>query len=126
MGKLKAVVIDDESGVSLLMKELLTQDGFEVFTFANAIEAFKVVENEHIDIFFVDYLLPGMRGDHFIQEIREQGHKSPVILMTGLSKMQVKESSESTYQDVLEKPFSIKDVMDLIEQHVRKPQHHNV
>ncbi|WP_017186208.1 response regulator [Alkalibacillus haloalkaliphilus] len=61
MGKLKAVVIDDESGVSLLMKELLTQDGFEVFTFANAIEAFKVVENEHIDIFFVDYLLPGMR-----------------------------------------------------------------
>ncbi|WP_017186209.1 hypothetical protein [Alkalibacillus haloalkaliphilus] len=40
--------------------------------------------------------------------------------------MQIKESSESTYQDVLEKPFSIKDVMDLIEQHVRKPQHHNV
>ncbi|GAA0468865.1 response regulator [Alkalibacillus silvisoli] len=122
MKRFKAVVVDDESGIALLMKELLSQEGFEVLTFANSLEAFEVVKEANVDIFFVDYLLPGMRGDHFIQELREQDHHAPVILMTGLSKMQVKESSAATYQDVLEKPFSIKDVMDLIDEHVKNPQ----
>ncbi|WP_188207627.1 response regulator [Alkalibacillus aidingensis] len=120
MESFNAVVVDDDSSISLLMTEILKQEGFDVHTFTKADEALQSIGQMNVDLIFVDYLLPGTRGDHFILKLREQDIQTPVILMTGLSKDEVNKNSVAECEGILEKPFSLEAVNKVVSQLLQK------
>ena len=103
--KLRCIAVDDESLGRKLLEEYISQLPFLelVRTCKNAFEAMEVLQEEKIDLMFLDIQMPGMLGTKFLASLRE----SPmVIFVTAYSNYAV-ESYELDVIDYLLKPVSL-------------------
>jgi two-component system, LytTR family, response regulator len=103
--KLKCIAVDDESMARKLLEENIGQIPFLdlVKTCKNAFEAMQVLQEEHIDLMFLDIQMPGMLGTKFLASLRE---KPMVIFVTAYSSYAV-ESYDLEVVDYLMKPVSL-------------------
>ncbi len=82
--KLKLLVIDDDDVDRMQLKRALVNSGFkyEIFEYAiaNSIPDFNYLRD--FDCIFLDYLLPGDNGLLLVKKIRDNGIKTPVVIIT--------------------------------------------
>lgn len=85
MDDIKALYVDDESGLLEIGKFYLElEGGIKVTTINSAIKALEVLEQEPFDIVISDYHMPGMDGIELLKKINEKfGDKIPFIIFTG-------------------------------------------
>ena len=57
------LVVDDESFVRQSIHILLQGDGYVVHDAQSGVEALALFEPDKFDMVFIDYLMPGMKGD---------------------------------------------------------------
>src|SRR4026208_208366 len=79
----KVLVVDDEKSILLLLKEALTQWGYEVTCAASAVEALELLKNGLFDALISDVRMPDMTGLDLLREIRKQDESIEVVMMTG-------------------------------------------
>ena len=84
MGK-KILVVDDERTFLRLVDQVLTQQGYEVFTAGNGQEALPILYAQKPDLVLLDVAMPGMDGWQTCQRIREISDV-PIIMLTGKQK----------------------------------------
>jgi DNA-binding LytR/AlgR family response regulator len=103
--KLKCIAIDDESLARKLLEENIRQVPFLelVKTCRNAFEAMQALQEEQIDLMFLDIQMPGMLGTKFLASLQK---KPLVIFVTAYSNYAV-ESYELDVVDYLVKPVSL-------------------
>lgn len=91
----KILVVDDDAEVVSLQRQILTQEGFRVFTAESAKECFAVLKDEIPDLIILDIMLPDMDGGDVARNLQEnEATKNiPVIFLTGAVTRQ--EASES-------------------------------
>jgi two-component system LytT family response regulator len=101
---LKAIAIDDEPIALEIIKTLAAKIGFLeiVGTYTDAFEAMKRLQQERIDLIFLDIKMPDISGIEFIRSIP---HPPMVIFTTAYSEHAV-QSFELDAVDYLLKPFS--------------------
>lgn len=65
----KCLIIDDEEPARALIQDHLSKiDGFEIIaTCGSAIEAYKILQTQAIDLMFLDIEMPGMKGTDFFK-----------------------------------------------------------
>ena len=83
----KILVVDDESLVLEVSKEILEQAGFHVltaFTGEEALEVYKSSE-DGIDLVLLDLSMPGMGGPKTLESLLEQDPKVKVLIASGYS-----------------------------------------
>jgi len=102
---MKCIVVDDESMARKLLAENIRQIPFLelVKSCKNPFEAMQVLEEEEIDLIFLDIQMPGMLGTKFLASLRQ---KPLVIFVTAYSNYAV-ESYELDVVDYLLKPVSM-------------------
>lgn len=77
------MIVDDEPGVLDVLEESLTQAGYAVIPRADAESALAVIrKGTAIDLVITDNLLPGMKGDEFIDLLTYLLPSVPVIMLT--------------------------------------------
>lgn len=77
------LLVDDDTGLTSLLNEYLTQQDFQVSTAANAKEAVEFLEmGGQVDLIVLDIMMPGMSGLELLSVIRARWHL-PVIMLTG-------------------------------------------
>ena len=59
---MKILVVDDERAIRNSLKEILTDEGYEVDTAEDGAAALALAEREHYNIIFCDIKMPGMDG----------------------------------------------------------------
>ncbi|MFP3867437.1 MAG: response regulator [Desulfobacteraceae bacterium] len=80
------LVVDDDEKIRLLLSEELTEEGYQVLTAADAMEAIKIIErNEPLDLVVLDIRMPGMTGVELLPRIIGMREGLPVILNTAYS-----------------------------------------
>jgi two-component system, NtrC family, response regulator HydG len=79
----KILVIDDEESMRSILEEILQKDGHEVLTSGDYNSALDIISNEIPDLIFADVMLGGRTGIEILEEIRNMGIKSPVVMITG-------------------------------------------
>ncbi len=79
------LLVDDNREFSMVMRELIEHDGFNVKTADNGIEALTMVKEEKPAIIFLDLVMPEMDGFSFINELKAHDslHDIPVIILSG-------------------------------------------
>lgn len=118
--------VDDDQMIATHLKhqitEYLSHDEIIVETFIDPKEAIKgikeIVEEGVIPLIcFVDFQMPGIRGDQFIRKIKEQFRGLKCILLTGNSSaLIVADLAEEGYLEFyLEKPWDVNDLYDVID-----------
>jgi len=79
----RLLLVDDDYGLSELLKEYLTGNGFRVEAAFSAEEALeKIRDNGKFDLVVLDIMLPGISGLEALPSIRSQTGL-PVIMLTG-------------------------------------------
>lgn len=76
------LVAEDDPHTARLMKAVLTQAGYEVFSAANGLEALDVMDKQHIDLIVLDIMMPVMDGYEFTQTLRDCGNTTPILMVT--------------------------------------------
>ena len=101
---MNCIILDDES----VSREILTflcnkQPGLNLKgSFANAIEAFRFLNNSEVDIIFLDIHMPGFTGFDFIQTLKNP----PLVIITSSDKGQALHAFEyDSIIDFLSKPI---------------------
>ena len=85
LNQLKILIVDDEEADRITVRRLLKRSGMEtqITEAADYEEAKEKMSNNLFDCMFIDYLLPDGDGLTLVREIRQQGLKIPLIVLTG-------------------------------------------
>lgn len=103
--KLTCIIVDDESLARKLLEENIRQLPFLelVGVCKNPFEAMQTLQEQRVDLMFLDIQMPGMLGTQFLQSLRE---KPMVIFVTAYSNYAI-ESYDLDVIDYLMKPVSM-------------------
>lgn len=104
---MKILVVDDEA---LLVKGIrfnLQNEGYEVITGSNGLEAVQLVQSEHPALVVLDVMMPHMDGMTACGKIREFSDVPVILLTAKTDDMDKLMGFEHGADDYLTKPFNI-------------------
>ncbi len=80
----KVLIVDDDAPLVRLLSLIFRQDGFEVATAGNGLEALSQVDVTAPDVIILDLEMPVMDGRTFFRELRSRGIETPVLILSAL------------------------------------------
>jgi DNA-binding response OmpR family regulator len=117
------LVIDDDDKLNRLLKRLLRDYGFAVFSATDADEGLKKARTVLPDLIILDVMLPGMTGFDVCKRIRESS-TVPIIMLTARGDvMDTVVGLELGADDYLPKPFEPRELVARIQAVLRRVQH---
>jgi DNA-binding response OmpR family regulator len=109
------LVLDSDEANRRLLGETLTALGFTILQAGNLRDAWKILTRQKIDLVMVDPLLPEENGIDFMQQLKNEQPKVPVIILTTVIDGLMKDELLRAGADgVLSKPFRINLVEEMI------------
>lgn len=125
MAKKNILVIDDEPSIVEVLSFNLKKEGYDVLKAYDTEEALKIVEDNDVDMFIVDIMLPGMDGFELVRNLRstEKHRHTPVIFLSAKSEEFDKVLGlELGADDYITKPFSVREALARIRAIFRRIQ----
>jgi len=111
------LILDDERRIREEFYEYLIRKKFQVFSAEKPSAAFQILNNNKIDILFVDFSLPEMDGIIVLKEVLSQFPNLKVILMSGNSNDEIEnEALKYGAVNFIRKPFRHYDVNQVLDQ----------
>ncbi len=108
---MKLLVVEDEALLRHHLYTRLGEHGHVVDAVANAEEALYRVSEYNHDLAIIDLGLPGMSGLDLILELRRQGKKFPILILTARGNWQNKvEGLAAGADDYVVKPFQFEEL----------------
>jgi len=124
MTTVRALVVDDDDAVRMMLQEGLQRDGFEVVVASNVSDALKLIATEKFDVLLSDLHMP-LAGDGFTV-VSAMRHTHPNALTMVLSGYPALEEAMSAIlaeaDEIIVKPFQIGSVKALIRSRLANPQ----
>ncbi len=116
----KILVVDDKANVRTLVREYLTEQGFQVVTADNGQNALYNARHEKPDLILLDIMMPEMDGYEFIRVYRKES-ETPVILLTAkLEESDKVIGLELGADDYVTKPFGMRELVARINTVLRR------
>jgi len=111
----KILVVDDEPSILKLLKEALTQWGYQVECVGTGAEALEAIRTGLYDAAITDIRMPEMSGLDLLREIKRHDESIEVIVMTGYPTISsaVEALKEGAY-DYLSKPLILDELRHLM------------
>ncbi|MCD8322164.1 MAG: response regulator transcription factor [Oscillospiraceae bacterium] len=76
------LVMDDDLNTRRLMKAVLEENKYQVYTAEDGVQALKVLDENHIDLVILDVMMPNMDGYEFTKLIRENQDTLPILMVS--------------------------------------------
>jgi two-component system CheB/CheR fusion protein len=126
--KPRALVIDDEADIRLMLDLFLRGEGFEVSAAPSAVTALEIAQRatEAFDLIISDIGLPRMDGYQLAEALRQlPGYAAvPMIAVTGFVEYADRTRAlQSGFDERLTKPINLGLLIKLIREFSARPQH---
>ena len=110
------MVVDDESEIRNIIKEILVEEGYKTLTAASAEEAKRLLDEHRPDLVFLDIWMPDQDGIELLKEwSSDQTKNFPVIMISGHATIETAiEATKLGATDFIEKPISIEKLFNTI------------
>ncbi len=110
------LVVDDESSVLHMVRDVLEDDDLHVLTARSALEALAVAGRDEPDLIITDLMMPEISGRVLRQRLQAQPRtaKIPVLLMTAAYQAQAPDE----FAGIIAKPFEIDDLLHQVRRHI--------
>ncbi len=109
----RVLIVDDDRNLRVTLAEILQSCHFEVLEAENSAQALPIIGEQHPDLVFCDWKMPGGGGDELLRALQEREHiqRLPVIVMTayGNSGNAIKAIQLGAY-DFISKPFDLDEI----------------
>ena len=121
---MKILVVDDEQLLVKGIKFNLTNEGYDVLTGSDGLEAVEIAKRENVDLIILDLMMPNLDGYGACQKIREFSD-APIIMLTAKADdMDKLMGFEHGADDYLTKPFNILELKARIRAQLRRSTAH--
>lgn len=105
------LVVDDQQGIRLLLKEVFKKEGYTIHLAANGLDALRIVDEQNIDCVLLDMKIPGMDGLEILKKLKEKKAHVPVIMMTAFGEQDLMDCAKNLGAErFFTKPFNIFDI----------------
>lgn len=109
---MKALVIEDDSGIAKFLQQHLPSNGFSVDVANDAAAGLLLFREGEYDIVLLDLNLPDMPGEEVCARIREDVHVPPILILTVTGAVENKiRLLNAGADDYLPKPFSFGELL---------------
>jgi CheY-like chemotaxis protein len=91
MPALRLLLVDDDPLMARIVASLLKRDGIaaDITTATDSEQAADLLHRGGFDCILLDYLLPGVNGQEFLQLLRQVDRSTPVVALTGAGSEEV-------------------------------------
>ncbi|MEK3973839.1 response regulator [Psychrobacillus sp. FSL K6-1267] len=109
------LIVDDQLGIRMLLKEVFAQEGYEISLASNGYEALKLVEEKPINGVLLDMKIPGMDGIQILKKMKKEFPDLPIMMMTAYGELNlIQEAMDLGASLYFTKPFDIFEVRDAV------------
>jgi two-component system, OmpR family, alkaline phosphatase synthesis response regulator PhoP len=117
----RLLLIEDEPGLVLTLRDRLTREGYAVENSADGESGLERASREAFDLVLLDVMLPRMNGFDVLRELRKRGTETPVIMLTAKSQVVDKVVGlKLGADDYVTKPFEMVELLARIEAKLRR------
>lgn len=119
---MKILLIEDERTISEPLKTNLESEGFTIDVANDGEQGSFLARTNDYNLILLDYILPKKNGREVCEEIRKDGVKAPVIMLTVKSEVEnIVDLLNLGADDYLAKPFSFTELLARINAILRRP-----
>ena len=112
MEKIHVLLVEDEKTLSMIIKDTLEEQGFDISTAFNGEDGLRMFYAEHPEVVVADVMMPRMDGFEMVRRIRQTDCTTPVLFLTARSGINdVVEGFELGANGYLKKPFSMQELI---------------
>jgi two-component system alkaline phosphatase synthesis response regulator PhoP len=117
----KILIIEDEPNIRELVLYNLGQNGYEALAAEDGLLGLAMAHEEKPDLILLDIMLPGKNGYDICKELRAEGIKTPIIMLTAKNEEIDKVLGlEFGADDYISKPFGIRELVARIKAVLRR------
>lgn len=109
---MRLLLVEDEKRMAQALCEILRLEKYEVDHYADGVSGLAALESDIYDIIILDVMLPGMSGFEIAKKARQQGIRTPILMLTAKGELDDKVTGlDSGADDYLTKPFMTKELL---------------
>ena len=117
------LVVDDEIELAEGLRYNLELEGYEVELRADGASAMERIRAGGISLVLLDVMMPGMSGLEVLDGLRDEGDRTPILLLTAKSQDEDKvRGLELGADDYITKPFGLPELMARMRAVLRRVQ----
>jgi CheY-like chemotaxis protein len=112
----KILVVDDDPVIRDMMADILEFEGYSISTARNGSEALQLLRSSEDYLVFLDIMMPVMSGRELCALIEADPRlrkRHRIILMSAIDNLE--EAATLEVDAILQKPFVVDDVIDILE-----------
>ncbi len=117
----KILIVEDDDAIVFGLENVLRDEGFEPHSTKSGQQGYQLAKEIGPDLIILDIMLPGMSGLEICKRIRDEGMKTPVIMLTAKAEENDKVFGlELGADDYITKPFSVRELLARVKAHLRR------
>ncbi len=110
--ELRLLIVEDDPDLSGLLKKGLTQESHVVDVVSDGREGLDRAEDDIFEAVILDLMLPGMDGISIVSQMRRDGIKTPVLMLTARDALPDRlRGFDAGADDYLTKPFAFEELL---------------
>jgi len=119
--KLKILLLEDDVELNDTIASFLALEDFDVTQSYDANDTKEKVFESTFELWLFDIKVPFQSGTDLLEELRQDGYKTPAIFITSLSSIEdISSAFESGGDDYIRKPFALKELKMRIEAVIKR------
>ncbi len=118
---MKVLVVEDEADLARALGQALEEDGYSVDVARDGVTALYHARGGSYDAVVLDLMLPQRDGWSVLRDLREEGSKTPVLILTARDSVTDKvRGLDEGADDYLTKPFEIEELLARLRALIRR------
>jgi DNA-binding response OmpR family regulator len=118
----RILIIDDNEEILVSLKSFLSKKDYYVVTASNGLDGLKLYEaaSGDFDLVITDLVMPNISGVALISIFKKRSSHPPIIAITGYGEQPESLAREAQADVVLEKPFKLDELEEIIREILEK------
>ena len=108
----RILIVEDDVELRQLFARVLEKNGYQVETAEDGAEALKILGRGYVDLIISDVMMPVIDGNALVRALRDDGVKTPVLMITAKSTLDdMREGFLSGTDDYMVKPVNVNEMV---------------
>lgn len=118
---MRILVVEDNARMAALVRDILRDACYAVDSAITGAEADELIAVEDYDLVLLDWQLPDASGPELLRAWRQQGHETPVLMLTVRAEVEDRiEGLDAGADDYLKKPFAVGELLARVRSLLRR------